>query len=708
LNLESHPIQCRVVSRRGSSMHKFVLLLFALGCGSGKIVGDSGLLPGSIGPGGSDTGAPSSGDSGDSGEPCSGAGAVTLSDDAVSFDWWEGQAVPTQEITLTIEVPACANLIAQVSDDWLGADLSGTTLILTLNGDAVVSGKHETTMVLWDTDADAVAGQVEVELKALVRPAEETSRNVLVIGVDGLDGDELRDIATPVMSQLMERGFWSFAAHTQLTEATSSGPGWTSILTGVEAAVHGISGNGGYDERNTDYPSFLHRAQTELGLGTAASIQWSDIWSILEEDAADATGSGDMVEVAETMNGLLRSGLYPVHFVHLDDVDGAGHSVGYLASEGLYYDAVVEIDEMIGEMIDAILDRPDIEGEHWLVLVTADHGGDSWGSHGTMDSDYQTIPLIIAGPGVGDTALDDGEGSHMDIHPTVIDFLGLDASDYGLDGTSWWQRERACDDGADNDSDGLTDCDDPDCETDVACIECPLYDLADTTGTHVVPDVAFDSSALSGSCGGDGAESTYAWTAPETGRYSFDTVGAYRDTVLYALEDDCEGEELACVDDIAGLSSGRSGFSLDLEAGDALAIVVDSASPAETSLSVLSIHPYIESCPDGDLGAETGSWTGTHTTFDQAHQEACPPAVGNLEFTWAAPEDGTYTYSTGGSDFDTVIYVLDACGGSEVTCNDDTDSLQSQVSFTASAGDTYIIGLGGFDRYEGEYVITIE
>ena len=644
-------------------------------------------------------------------DPCAGssAGAVTLSEEQLSFDWWQGEKVPSEEVALSAEVPECAHLVAQVSADWLSATVSADSLQVTLDGGQVVSGRHSAEVVLWDSDADAIAAELVVHLEALVRPASEASRNVLVVGVDGLDGEELQNISAPVMEQLKLRGFWSYAASTQVTGASSSGPGWTSIQSGVETSRHGVTHNGGYDGRNTEYPSFLYRAKTELALATAASIQWGDIWDILEEDAADATGGGNMEEVSETMNGLLRSGLYQVHFVHLDDVDGAGHSNGYLASEEEYYDTVQEVDGMIGEMIDAILERPDIENEHWLLLVTSDHGGDAAGSHGAMSNDYQTIPLFIAGPGLGSTHLDDGESTHMDIHPTVVDFLGLEPDDYGLDGISWWEREweRECEDGLDDDGDGLVDCDDPDCDIDAACMECPLSDLGDATGSHVVDPVAFDENALTGSCGGSGAESTYAWTAPASGRYSFDTVGAHRDTVLYALAGDCDGKELACSDDIDGLGGGRSGFSLDTDAGEALVIVVDSYSSSD-SPSVLSIHPYVSGCPEVDLGQQSGTWSGSFSSFDQAHQEACPPAVGNLEFTWTAPNDGSYTYSSGGSDFDTVIYVLDECGGSELTCNDDSGGLQSEVSFAALAGEEFIVGLGGFDTSAGNYEITIQ
>jgi hypothetical protein len=149
-------------------------------------------------------------------------------------------------------------------------------------------------------------------------------------------------------------------------------------------------------------------------------------------------------------------------------------------------------------------------------------------------------------------------------------------------------------------------------------------------------------------------------------------------------------------------------LSLDVTEGDALTVVVDSFDSSDTSSSVLSIHPYTASCPDGVLGSDRGTWEGDHTTFDQAHLEACAPAVGNREFTWVAPEDGTYTYSTEGSDFDTVIYVLDACGGAEMVCNDDAVGLLAAVTFEAVAGESYIMGLGGFNAAEGSYVITID
>lgn len=68
---------------------------------------------------------------------------------------------------------------------------------------------------------------------------------------------------------------------------------------------------------------------------------------------------------------------------------------------------------------------------------------------------------------------------------------------------------------------------------------------------------------------------------------------------------------------------------------------------------------------------------------------------------------GTWTFNSFGSNFDTVIYVLDACGGSELACNDDSGGLQSEVEVPLEAGESVIVGIGGFDGSEGAWTVTI-
>jgi hypothetical protein len=59
------------------------------------------------------------------------------------------------------------------------------------------------------------------------------------------------------------------------------------------------------------------------------------------------------------------------------------------------------------------------------------------------------------------------------------------------------------------------------------------------------------------------------------------------------------------------------------------------------------------------------------------------------------------TIDTCGTGFDTVIAVFDACGGTQIACNDDNDacgefSLQSSLTFPATSGTTYVVVVGGY------------
>jgi hypothetical protein len=97
----------------------------------------------------------------------------------------------------------------------------------------------------------------------------------------------------------------------------------------------------------------------------------------------------------------------------------------------------------------------------------------------------------------------------------------------------------------------------------------------------------------------------------------------------------------------------------------------------------------------------------------------------SLWWTWMAPSNGLVTVSTCGSDFDTMLAVYTGNAVNSLTLvsggsNDDnasacgTDSLQSQVQFTATAGIIYQIAVDGYKYLSdplarsGNIVLTIQ
>ena len=70
---------------------------------------------------------------------------------------------------------------------------------------------------------------------------------------------------------------------------------------------------------------------------------------------------------------------------------------------------------------------------------------------------------------------------------------------------------------------------------------------------------------------------------------------------------------------------------------------------------------------------------------------------------------GTITASLcdGGTDYDSLLRVFDACGGTEVATNDDFCGLQSQVSFEADGTSTYYIMVEAFGTGSGNFSMAI-
>ena len=122
------------------------------------------------------------------------------------------------------------------------------------------------------------------------------------------------------------------------------------------------------------------------------------------------------------------------------------------------------------------------------------------------------------------------------------------------------------------------------------------------------------------------------------------------------------------------------------------------------------------SCPDtGATTSTTGSavFTGSTVLAGDDAQGSCGAVEGtaDVQLQWTATITGAYTIDTFGTEFDTVLYVLDACAGTELVCNDDSttmDTLQSELTLEATAGTEYIIVVDGYDIGDaGDYVVNI-
>jgi hypothetical protein len=258
-------------------------------------------------------------------------------------------------------------------------------------------------------------------------------------------------------------------------------------------------------------------------------------------------------------------------------------------------------------------------------------------------------------------------------------------------------EETDCDDGRDDDRDGDTDCDDSDCAD--LCAECWDAEADDGLGYAVATGTGTGSDA-EGSCGAAGiADSLIHWTAPSSGTFTFDTVGSEADTVMWVLADSCDGDELICDDDTFGSASQ---VGVTLSSGDEVIVGIDAA-------GAWVFSAWEGTCPEYSIGQELAVVGSTGSTGDTFSSE-CGSLKSSISLRWVAPSTGTWTFSTSGSDFDTILSLREAdCTGTELTCDDDVGSsdLTSVATATLTEGDVVAIVIGGYEGAAGDYELSI-
>lgn len=335
-----------------------------------------------------------------------------------------------------------------------------------------------------------------------------------------------------------------------------------------------------------------------------------------------------------------------------------------------------------------------------LLLLTAcfprvdGSAGDPAADEETTDDSGDTTPDAESDCADGRDEDDDGDTDCDD-----TDCRG----DADCDETAAPTHETDCGDGEDEDDDGDTDCDDDDCVGDDACEaeECWDEDVGEALGADIAGGAATGDD-VSGSCGGGGvADSVLRWTAPSAGTFTFDTVGSAGDTVLWAVADGCEGAELDCNDDTFG---DASQLSVTVSAGDVVLLGVESD-------EAWTLAAWEGTCPDFSLGSESGV-TGSSEGFEGATTSECGDITGAVTLRWIAPTAGTWTFTTYGSDFDTILGIYDGgCEGAELACNDDYSATlgfyHSEASLALAAGDVVAIYLGGYEGETGDYSLSI-
>ena len=112
-----------------------------------------------------------------------------------------------------------------------------------------------------------------------------------------------------------------------------------------------------------------------------------------------------------------------------------------------------------------------------------------------------------------------------------------------------------------------------------------------------------------------------------------------------------------------------------------------------------------------NLGSALGDaiTTGMNAGEDNDVTEGCGfNTTTDHVMAWTAPEDGTYLFTTNGSNFDTVLSLHSDCVSAALACNDDGgDGTQSLISHDFAAGDLVLINVTGYNLNVGTWQLDI-
>lgn len=308
-----------------------------------------------------------------------------------------------------------------------------------------------------------VAVAFAIYLLAGTTHASAAVEHVIHISVDGLRGDFLKTrVETlphlyPNFKRLVDEGASTYNVRTDYTH-TNTLPNHTSMITGRPVSRpsgapvtihHGYTNNvdpapsdtlHNDGNPNLSYVASVFDVAHDNGLSTALYSGKSK-FSIYNQSYTSTTGAVDVTGVDNGRDKIDRFVVdddsqdvflaemavnrFNYTFLHFDDPDDAGHSVGWGTPT---WDAAVQfVDNGLGQIMHFVQNDP-LLANNTAIVLSADHGGNGT-THSTANlaSNY-TIPFMVWGPGVS-------PGTDLyQLNPTTRTNPGTGRPDYNVAG----------------------------------------------------------------------------------------------------------------------------------------------------------------------------------------------------------------------------------------------------------------------------------
>ncbi len=246
-------------------------------------------------------------------------------------------------------------------------------------------------------------------------PEGKTEKKAIIIGYDGCRADALdmmpayfsgvnKMLDSGASFKLSYCGGVNYPAEN--TQATSTAPGWCSILTGEWANETGVTGNG--ITKTVEPKTLLVSLVEDKTIDSAAFItRWKghfvDDNSTYKAEKEYCEKNGLNVEytycledtscASAAIKNIKQDDCADFIFAIYEGADAAGHAFGFSTNSPIYEAGFILNDILAYRTLNAIESRENYENEDWLIILTSDHGGYGTGHGGNSIQERMTFVI---------------------------------------------------------------------------------------------------------------------------------------------------------------------------------------------------------------------------------------------------------------------------------------------------------------------------
>ena len=262
---------------------------------------------------------------------------------------------------------------------------------------------------------------------------KQIAKRVILIGSDGFGAYAFKKAEVPNLRKLMNEGSYSLKARAVLP--SSSAVNWASMIMGSGPELHGYTEWGSKTPelpsriigKGNIYPTIFSVIDEQIPTAKkGVSYTWPGIGYLFEKNMIDLdfNGQTDEATIEKALEFIVKE--KPIlTFIHLDEPDGAGHSIGHDTPE--YYRAAEKIDTLVGHIVNT-LDKNDLLKDT-VIMFTSDHGGIEKGHGGKTLLEIE-IPWIIYGKSMVPKGELKSSVVTYDTAATIAYVLGLEIPDF--------------------------------------------------------------------------------------------------------------------------------------------------------------------------------------------------------------------------------------------------------------------------------------